>query len=222
LDLTATGRALAWLALGGAAGFAASAVFSGLLHWDRTELVPPYAIIVALLLLAYSKSAGTGLGDPFRRHAIRGLIGGIVTGLILVRGVMAQPPSPRPEGSHLLFALAWLGLLYGAIDALLLNVIPVLVVYRSMGAKTDGSWVLRAQWALAALAASLLVTAAYHLGYAEFQGPRLLQPLIGNAIVTLGYLLTGSPLAALVAHVIMHVAAVLHGMETTVQLPPHY
>jgi hypothetical protein len=142
LDLTATGRALAWLALAGAAGFAASAVFSGLLHWDRTELVPPYAIIVALLLLAYSKSAGTGLGDPFRRHAIRGLIGGIVTGLILVRGVMAQPPSPRPEGSHLLFALAWLGLLYGAIDALLLNVIPVLVVYRSMGAKTDGSWVL--------------------------------------------------------------------------------
>jgi hypothetical protein len=50
----------------------------------------------------------------------------------------------------------------------------------------------------------------------------LIQPLIGNAIVTAGYLLTGSPLAAIISHVIMHGAAVVHGMETTVQLPPHY
>lgn len=28
-------------------------------------------------------------------------------------------------------------------------------------------------------------------------------------------------MAVLLAHVIMHVAAVLHGMETAVQLPPH-
>jgi hypothetical protein len=222
LDVTGTRRTLAWLGLAGAVGFAASAVFSGLLHWERTEFVLPYALLVAIFLLAYSRSAGTGLGDLFRRHAVRGLIGGIVTGLILVRGVTAQPPSARPEGRHLLFALGWLGLLYGAIDALLLNVIPVLVVYRSMDANTAGSWVSRAGRALAALAASLWVTAAYHLGYAEFQGPALLQPLFGNAIVTLGYLLTGSPVTALTAHVVMHAAAVLHGMESTVQLPPHY
>jgi hypothetical protein len=46
--------------------------------------------------------------------------------------------------------------------------------------------------------------------------------VIGNVIITSSYLLTGSPLAAVVTHVIMHVAAVLHGMETTLQLPPHY
>jgi hypothetical protein len=50
----------------------------------------------------------------------------------------------------------------------------------------------------------------------------VIQPLIGNALLTLGFLLTGSPLAAIVGHVIMHAAAVLHGLETTVQLPPHY
>ena len=59
-------------------------------------------------------------------------------------------------------------------------------------------------------------------GFAEFRGPTLLQPLIGNAVVTAGYLLTGSPLAAILAHVIMHGAAVFQGMEGTVQLPPHY
>jgi hypothetical protein len=41
-------------------------------------------------------------------------------------------------------------------------------------------------------------------------------------MVTAGYLLTGSPLAAVLAHVIMHGAAVVHGMEGTAQLPPHY
>jgi len=33
------------------------------------------------------------------------------------------------------------------------------------------------------------------------------QPLIGNAIVTASYLLTGNPLAPVIAHVLIHGAA---------------
>jgi hypothetical protein len=73
-----------------------------------------------------------------------------------------------------------------------------------------------------ALAASAFVTAAYHLGYSEFRGSQLRQPLIGNAILTAGYIVSGSMVAPLIGHVIMHGASVLHGMETTTQLPPHY
>jgi hypothetical protein len=50
----------------------------------------------------------------------------------------------------------------------------------------------------------------------------LIQPLIGNAIVTAGYLATRNPMTPLVSHVMMHGAAVVHGMEATAQLPPHY
>lgn len=50
----------------------------------------------------------------------------------------------------------------------------------------------------------------------------LIQPLIGNAIVTAGYLMARNPMTPLLAHVIMHGAAVAHGMEGTAQLPPHY
>jgi hypothetical protein len=50
----------------------------------------------------------------------------------------------------------------------------------------------------------------------------MLQPLFGNLIITLTYLLSGSPLAPIAAHVLMHSAAVLHGAATTSQLPPHY
>ena len=74
---------------------------------------------------------------------------------------------------------------------------------------------------LASLGASLLVTAAYHWGFVEFRGASIVSPLIGNALMTSGYLVTGSLLTPVVAHIAMHIAAVLHGMETTVQLPPH-
>jgi hypothetical protein len=75
--------------------------------------------------------------------------------------------------------------------------------------------------AVIALAASLLVTTAYHWGFAEFRGPAIVQPLMGDALITLGYLLTANPVTPVAAHV-AHIAAVLHGPETTVQLPPHH
>ncbi len=46
--------------------------------------------------------------------------------------------------------------------------------------------------------------------------------VVGNAIITSSYLLTGSPLAVILSHVAMHVAAVLHGMEISLRLPPYY
>ena len=126
-----------------------------------------------------------------------------------------------PSGVHLVWALSWLGMIYGIVDGLLLNVMPVWIVYSGQAQDIDSPR-LRLRRVLMALGASLLVTAAYHLGYQEFRGPAVIQPLIGNALLTLGFLLSGSPGTAIVGHVIMHAAAVVHGMETTVQLPPHY
>ena len=51
--------------------------------------------------------------------------------------------------------------------------------------------------------------------------PDLVQPLIGNGVMTAGYLLTGNPLTPTLAHILLHGAAVLRGPETTPQLPPH-
>ena len=99
---------------------------------------------------------------------------------------------------------------------------PVVAAQRALDWEHTHSWTKRAEIALFALFASLAVTAAYHLGYPEFRGPQILGPLIGNGILTGAYLVTGSPLAAVLPHLAMHVAAVLHGMESTMQLPPHY
>lgn len=211
-----------WVLLAGATGFGSSGILSSLLGFNRVGFAGAYALVVGVVVWLYLELGGVSIGTQFRRRWVSGLVIGVVLGVVLVRTVLAQPASARPEGGALAFAMAWHGVLYGTADALLLTVIPVLAVYGARPAETLRRAGPRWLWGLAALAASLFVTAAYHLGFAEFRNATLLQPLVGNALITASYLFTGSPLAPVVSHVLMHGAAVWHGMETTVQLPPHY
>jgi hypothetical protein len=75
---------------------------------------------------------------------------------------------------------------------------------------------------LLALIASLGVIAAYHLDYPEFQGLAVLGPVFGVGIMSLAYILSRSPLAPVLSHIAMQVAAVLVGLQSALQLPPHY
>lgn len=210
-----------WVALAAVAGLASSGILSGVLGWPRPVFVGGHLAVVALVWLAYARQAGVDPGAQLRRRWAGGLVAGAVAGALLVRSVLTQPASAAPEGLALAGSLAWLGIAYGGADALLLTVIPVMALYGTRPPESLRQPGPRLGWALVALAGSLAVTAAYHLGFAEYRGPALVAPLVGNAIVTLAYLASGSLLAPLVAHVLMHAAAVLHGLETTVQLPPH-
>ena len=40
--------------------------------------------------------------------------------------------------------------------------------------------------------------------------------------MSLGYILTNNPIAAVFSHIAMHIAGVLQGPATVMQLPPHY
>jgi membrane protease YdiL (CAAX protease family) len=108
------------------------------------------------------------------------------------------------------------------VDAIILAILPVLALYGTRSADAVRSARGRLSAAAAALIGSALITAAYHLGFREFQGPQLALPVLGGVLTTLTYLVSGSIAAPIVAHVVMHAAAVLHGAATTVQLPPHY
>ena len=65
------------------------------------------------------------------------------------------------------------------------------------------------------------MTLTYHVGYAEFRNRSVGLVLVGNSLITLAYLLSTNPLGAILSHTAMHVAAVIQGPETTIQLPPH-
>ena len=211
-----------WTLAAAAVGFVTSFVLSNVLRFPRPLFVAGYAVAVGAFFVAFARAQRLSVRRQVERRWVGGVVGGLLVGILLAQRVGLQPGSGRATGMSLLGDLAWHGVVYGTADALLLSILPVLALY---GARPQAELQRaggRLRWAAVAMLGSAVVTAAYHVGFAEFRGGELVQPLIGNALVTFAYLLTGSPVAALVSHVLMHAAAVMHGMSTTVQLPPHY
>jgi len=213
---------LKWVLGAALLGLASSTLLSSLVRLPRDLFIGLHAAVVTAFIVAYVRSEGIDPVVQLRRRWVAGAIGGALLGAVLIRTVLNQPGSPRPAGAGLAWALAWDGGVYGFVDALLLSVLPVLAVYGSRPAEELRRPTARWRWGLSALVASAVITGAYHAGFAEYRGSALIAPLIGNTLITMSYLATGSPVAAIVSHVVMHGAAVLHGMATTVQVPPHY
>jgi hypothetical protein len=197
------GRVVIWA---GIAGLVSSVVFSSALELDRGPFVLAHVTVVGVLYGVLRRRNHLDAWAGLRVRPVAAVVVGLIIGLLLAVSVRRLPPGFTPHGLSLVFALAWYGAVYGVADAMLLTVVPVIAL----------------RGAAAGLAGSLLVTALYHLGFDEFRGATLLQPLVGNGLITAGYLVTRNPVTALLAHVLMHAAAVLHGMDVTPQLPPHY
>lgn len=212
-----------WVIAAAVLGFATTVLFSGLLELRRNWFVAIYALVVGSFLYGYIRWSGVDLRLFLLHRWIWGVIGTVVVGAIMVASVQRMPASAGSSGLALMWTILWLGVVYGVLDALLLTVLPVAVTWRAFsGAGWTVSWSGKLAAAISAFTASLGVTAAYHLGYVEFGGPQIIDPLIGNCIMTLGSVLTSSPLTAIGAHIALHVASVLRGVESTVTLPPHY
>jgi hypothetical protein len=214
---------LLWVLAAAVLGFVVAIVFAGQLHLTRSLYLVVYVVSVSAFLYGYIRWSGINVGSLFRHHWQWGLIAAVLAGAFVVANVWSQPASPMPQGLELVFDLLWLGVVYGTVDALLLSVFPVLATWQALSMLGwTKHWYGKVVVGILALAASMLVTTTYHLGYPEIQGPQVVYPLIGNSVMSLAYLLTMNPLSAVLSHIAMHVAAVLHGINTTLQLPPHY
>ena len=210
-----------WTALAAAAGFATSAICSGVLRWGRDAFVAAWALVALVVWLSFQRAIGLDWRTQLRRRWISGLVIGLIFGALLAATVLRQPASAAPTGARLVTSLLWLGCVYGAVDAVMLSILPVIALYGLESPDRLGEPMGRLRAAGLALLGSLIVTAAYHLGFPEFRGTALILPLIGNAAITFAYLLSGSPVAPLVAHVMMHATALVHGAGSAAQLPPH-
>jgi hypothetical protein len=203
--------------------FVISAVFAGALQLTRSLFLVPYVGAGALFLALYVRAQALDPRALVREHWVRGAIGALLVSIILVQNVRSQPGSSRGDGLELVFQLLWFGVAYGAMDGLLLSVLPVVAVERTFENGASGrTWPARRAIDALALAASVTIAVVYHLGYPEFRSAAIVSAIVGNGLITLSYLVTRNPVAPVLAHVIMHVAAVLHGPASTVQLPPHY
>lgn len=214
---------LGWIAVAAVLGFAISFVFARVLRLPRSIYLLPYIGFSSLFLYLYVRWSGLSVTELIRHHWVWGLIGGILLAGWTVKNILSQPTSTRAEGFALGFDLLWSGVIYGLLDALLLSVLPVLATWQAFTLLDwTTNWPGKILVGILAILASLLVTVTYHLGYPEYRGPSLSGPAIGNTVMTLGYLLTNNPLAAILSHIAMHVAGVLRGPASVTQLPPHY
>jgi hypothetical protein len=214
---------LGWVLAAGLLGFAIAALFAGWLRLSRRLFLVPYFALGGAFLAGFFLWSQIDLIALLVENWYWGLLAGTLVGLLLVRNVWSQPASPRSTRVGLLLDVAWVGLAYGVMDALLLNIMPVVAVWTGFsGVGWADAWPGKLAVGILALLASLLVTLLYHLGYPEFRNRKVIMVLIGNSLITLAYLISSNPLGAMVSHVTMHVAAVFRGPETVLQLPPHY
>jgi MFS family permease len=214
---------LIWVIGAGVLGCAVSAVFAGWLHLRRTIFLIPYVLLASAFIAGYARWSQLDIGNLIGHNWPWGVVGAIVLGVFMVKNILSQPASARSTGAQLGLDLLWQGVVYGGVDALLLSVMPVLATWQAfsqLGWAT--AWLGKLIVGGIAIIASLWVTFAYHWGFPEYRGQQVASPLFGNGVMSLGYLITTNPIAALGSHIAMHVAGVLHGPESKQQLPPHY
>jgi hypothetical protein len=211
-----------WILSAALLGFGISAVFSSWLKLPRRIFLVPYIGLGAVFLVWFYASSNLSLNDLISKNWIWGVVAGVIVSIFLVSNVRSQPTSRQSAGGEFAFDLVWLGFVYGLMDALFLNVMPVLAVWLAFPQVTKASsWIDKLGVGVLALFASLLVALTYHLGYQEYRNRSVGLVLIGNSLITLAFLLSSNPLGAIISHIVMHIAATIQGPETTLQLPPH-
>ena len=134
----------------------------------------------------------------------------------------AEDGTGHPGGIEFIAAIGWRGVVYGAADGLLLSAFPILLVFAAL---RDSRLRRRAGGLVAvgaiAMAASLAMTAVYHAGYDDFRSDKLRKPVTGDLVWSIPTLATLNPIGAPLAHVGLHVGAVVHNYDTDLFLPPH-
>ena len=210
---------LPWFGAAAVVGFAVPYVGSSILELQHDVYLAIYFAAVLALFGAYVRSTRLDLRATLTRHSKLGALLGLVVGVVLVRNVLSEDATPRPDGAYFVFELIWRGGVYGAVDAVLLTVLPCLIVYRALGGRL-ATLPRRIAYFAASLALVMTITAVYHLGYSQYRDDGIRAPETGNTIISMPMLLSTSPVGSIADHAAMHISAVAHEYETEVRLPP--
>ena len=216
-------RHLAWLLGGMAVAFLVPFVVADQLGLQRDIYLVIYVAAVVGLFFGWALDTGQSLREMFtRRWRLAVGLGVVFAGIGAVIAIGAEDGSGHPGGIEFIGALLWRGIVYGAADGLLLSAFPILLVFAALKTSRLRRRVggLIAVGAVA-MAASLAMTAVYHAGYGDFRGSKLRKPVTGDLVWSVPTLATLNPVGAPIAHVGVHVGAVVHNYDTDLFLPPH-
>lgn len=216
-------RHFTWLAGAAAGAFLVPFVLADQLGLQRDIYYAAYVTAVVGLFLAWARDTRQPVGEMIaRRWRLAVGLGVIFAAVSAFIAIGAEDSSPHPGGIEFVAALFWRGVVYGAADGLLLSAFPILLVFAAL---RDSRLRRRAGGLVAvgavAMAASLAMTGVYHAGYSDFRSDKLRKPMTGDLIWSVPTLATLNPIGAPIAHMGLHVGAVVHNSDTDLFLPPH-
>jgi hypothetical protein len=211
-----------WLLASLPFSFAVPFVFADTLQLNRDLFYGLYALAVAGFVAGWARDTRLTRQDLLRNWRwglALGALGAAATTFIVLR---TEDATDGPGGLELAAAILWRGVLYGATDGVLLSVFPILAVFAAFaGTRLRQRVAGTIAIGTIAMVASIGITAVYHLGYSDFRSEKLRKPIVGDVIWSAPTLATLSPFGAPIAHMGLHVSAVMHSSETDTFLPPH-
>ena len=193
--MTGSPRHLLWIPATALVGFTTAFVLADLLLLPVDVYYFFYFASVIGFVSCYAKRTQLDVPMWVSRRIVRGMVFGLGIGLVLARGVLAQPETAKLGGAFFWCAIFWRGMVYGFIDGVLLMSLPWTIVWRALDAERRGTR-HRIAATLVAWIAVLFVTTAYHLGYSDFRSTKILQPNIGSTIGSLAVIVAANPLAS--------------------------
>jgi hypothetical protein len=216
-------RHVAWLAGAAIGAFLVPFLLADQLGLQRDVYYGMYAAAVAGLFAGWVHDTRQSPREMFaRRWRLAVGLGVVFAAISAFIAISAEGDSPHPGGLEFVAALLWRGVVYGAADGLLLSAFPILLVFAALRdsrlrRRTGGLVAVGA----VAMVASLAMTGIYHAGYSDFRSEKLRKPMTGDLVWSVPTLATLNPIGAPIAHVGLHVGAVVDDYDTDLFLPPH-
>jgi hypothetical protein len=208
---------LIWLGALAIMSFLVTWVFADKLRMRRTPYIAALTVVTAAMAAGYVAWAGVSVTDLLTTHWVWGLLAAPLCGAFLIIGMTRLPVTQKLTGRRLGLALLWEAVVYGTTEGVLLSALPVLMTWQmlhSLDWRGTGGDIAR--WTLP-IVASIIIVIVHHLGYWEYRNRLLLPISVGCGLLSVGYLVTASPIAPILGHVLSHATSLVHGAE----LPPH-
>lgn len=208
---------LLWLVAVAVASFAVSEFVATRYQVGRRPYIGVLTAVTAVLAVGYVAWSGLDAVELLTTNWGWGIVAALLVPAILGVPIARRPVAHRGAGSSLAVAVLWESVVYGIAEGVLLSTLPVLITWQLVhGLDWSGAAGTVAQWTLP-IVASIAVIVVHHLGYWEYRNRELRPISLACGLLSLGYLVTGSPIAPTLGHVLLHGSLLRHGEE----LPPH-